>query len=89
MRNRLSYALSFLAVLSLFIGPFVMLFFEPEREEAIAGGVLTGAAAGSVLGIIAMILNGRKRKLVYILSAIPMVPLLLFLLLAIPFYMYR
>ena len=89
MRNRLSYALSFLAVLSLFIGPFVMLFFEPEREEAIAGGVLIGAAAGSVLGIIAMILNGRKKKLVYILSAIPMVPLLLFLLLAIPFYMYR
>ncbi len=89
MRNRLSYALSFLAVLSLFIGPFVMLFFEQEREEAIAGGVLIGAAAGSVLGIIAMILNGRKRKLVFILSAIPMVPLLLFLLLAIPFYMYR
>ena len=89
MRNRLAYALSILAVLSLCIGPFIMLFFEPEREEAIAGGVIIGSVVGSVLGIIAMILNSRKRKLINILSAISMVPLILFLLLAIPFYMYR
>lgn len=89
MRSRLSCIFSYLAVAAIFVAPFIMLFFEQEREEAISGGVIIGASIGSIFGIVAIILNKQRRKLVYFLSAIPMVPLALFLLMAIPFYLYK
>lgn len=89
MRNKMPYTLSILAVAVLCIAPLVMLIFEQERAEAISGGLIIGSVAGSVLGIIAMILNKDKRKVVYVMSAIPMVPLVVFLLMAIPYYLFK
>ena len=86
--KRCAVILSILAVVALFITPFIMTFFEPEREEAISSGVFIGSIVGSVLGIIAMILNTEKKKFVYI-SVIPMVPLVLFLILAVPYYLFK
>jgi uncharacterized membrane protein YjjB (DUF3815 family) len=66
-----------------------MLIVEQERGEAIFAGLFIGSIVGSVLGIIAMILNKDKRKVVYVMSAIPMVPLVVFLLMAIPYYLFK
>lgn len=89
MRNKMPYTLSILADAVFCIAPLVMLIFEQERAEAISGGLIIGSVAGSVLGIIAMILNKDKRKLVYILSVIPMLPLAMFIMMAMPYLLFK
>lgn len=87
-RDKLSKLLSAAAVAVLCISPLVMLLFEQEKTEAIAGGMMVGSALGSILGIIALVLNKGRSKMVVVLSAIPMCLIALFLLLAIPYYFY-
>ena len=87
-KDKLSKLLSTVAVAVLCISPLVMLLFEQEKTAAIAGSVMVGSALGSILGIIALVLNKGRSKMVVVLSAIPMCLIALFLLLAIPYYFY-
>ncbi|MBQ9983001.1 MAG: hypothetical protein IJP29_00265 [Lachnospiraceae bacterium] len=89
IRNKVSKIVSYLATASPFITIIVTLFSEPEIAEAIIGGGIIGCVIGSVLGIIALILNRGSNKLVMVLSILPMIPIGLFLLLSIPFLFYK
>ena len=89
LRNKVSKMVSYLAAASPFITIIITLFSEPEIAEAIIGGGIIGCAIGSILGIIALMLNRRNSKLVMVLSIFPMVPIGLFLLLSIPFLFYK
>lgn len=89
MKHKFALALSILALLSPIISVKVMLNIEPEVAEAIASGILVGCAIGSIFGIISLILNNGKRKPVTVLSIIPMCPLVLYLLLLIPYMSFK
>lgn len=52
-------------------------------------GIVIASILGSIFGFAAIICNKEKRKLVYILSAIPMVILVVFLLMYIPYSFYK
>lgn len=65
MKNRTPVVLSILAFAALFITPLIMLLFEQERTEAIAFGVIAGSVIGTILGIIALVLNkGRSKRII-------------------------
>lgn len=87
--NKISKIVSYLAIASPFITIIVTLFSEPEIAEAIIGGGIIGCVIGSILGIIALILNRGRDKLVRVLSILPMIPIGLFLLLSIPFLFFK
>ena len=89
MKHKFALALGILALLSPIVSVKVMLNIEPEVAEAIASGILVGCAIGSVFGIISLILNKEKRKLVTVFSIIPMCPLVLYLLLLIPYMSFK
>ncbi len=89
MRNKVSRIASYLAAASPFITIIITLFSEPEIAEAIIGGGIIGCAIGSILGIIALILNRGSSKLVMMLSIFPMIPIGFFLLLSIPYLFYK
>ena len=68
------------------IGSFVcifiiVLFTESEMVEAIAGGLVLGGMIGSVFGVISLIINKGKSKLVTIFSVVPMIPVVLWFIL--------
>lgn len=67
----------------------IMYIIEQEFVEAIVGGLLIGCLIGSVFGIISLIINKCKSRLVTIFSIIPMCPLAIYILLLIPYLMYR
>ncbi len=89
MSNKVSRIVSCLATASPFITIIITLFSEPEIAETIIGGGIIGCAIGSILGIIALIMNKGNNKLVMALSILPMIPIGLFLLLSIPFLFYK
>lgn len=65
-----------IGILLPFLCAFILTFFEPERAEAIASGLILGWALGAIMGVIALILNRRhKLKLVKILGVIDIVPI--------------
>ncbi len=89
MKNKITVIFCILALLSPIISVKVMLGIEPEVVEAVAGGLLVGCAIGSIFGIISLILNKGKQKLLSVLSIIPMCPLVLYLLLLIPYLSFK
>lgn len=66
-----------------------MCIIEQEFVEAIWGGLLIGCLIGSVFGIVSLTINKNKSRLVTIFSIIPMCPLAIYILLLIPYLMYR
>lgn len=66
-----------------------MCIIEQEFVEAIWGGLLIGCLIGSVFGIVSLTINKNKSILVTIFSIIPMCPLAIYILLLIPYLMYR
>lgn len=89
MRRIIPLILSIMALCPPFITVPIMLQIEPEKTEAIAFGLLLGWLIGSILGAVALILNRKqKRKLVIILSVLPMAPtavyLIMFIFLGLP-----
>ncbi len=89
MKDKFARIVSCLATVSPFITIIVTLFSEPEIAEAIIGGGIIGCAMGSILGIIALILNRGSSKLVIVLSVLPMIPTGIVLLGSIPFWFYK
>ncbi len=88
MRKRLAVIISVFSTLSPICAIFVMLFIEQELVEAVLSGLVVGCLIGTVLGIIALILNRGENRLVKLLSVIPMCPLVIYILLLIPQFIY-
>lgn len=89
MKAKLPFILSILALVCPFVGILVMRQLEPEFAEALLGGLLFGCVVGSVLSVLALVLNKNKKKLVTVLSVLPMCPLAVYLVLAIPYLLYQ
>ncbi len=89
MKDKFARLVSYLATASPFITIIVTLFLEPEIAEAVIGGGIIGCAIGSIIGLIALILNWGRSKLTTVLSILPMIPIGFFLLLSIPFLFYK
>lgn len=85
MKQRFSLVISILAVISLICSMVIMLFIEPEVTESVFGGLLIGCIIGSALGVFSLIINKGKNKMITTFSIIPMLPLVLYLLLLIPY----
>lgn len=81
MKNKLPFALSCTAVACPIILTIFLIFTEPELAEAICGGVVFGCAIGSILSMIAVILNKGRNRIVNVLAVIPMIPLGIYLIL--------
>lgn len=84
MRGKISLILSVLAVIFPIVAILLTLAIGKEPAEAIIGGVIIGCAAGTPFGIAALILNKWKSKTVTILSFVPILPLAIYLLFAVP-----
>lgn len=89
MRFKLAVITSILSIISPICAVAVMCFVEQELAEAVLGGLLIGCVAGTVLGIISLILNRGRSKFVKVVSVIPMCPLAIYLLLFIPQLLYK
>ncbi len=89
MRFKLAVITSVFSVLSPICAIIIMCSFEQEVAEAIIGGLLFGCIIGTVLGVVSLILNKGKSKLVKIISIIPMIPLAIYLLLLIPWLLCK
>lgn len=89
MKSKIPLILSVLALACPVVGILIMLPIEPEVTEAVLGGLLFGCVAGSILGALALVLNKNKKKLITVLSVIPMCPLAAYLVLAIPYLFYK
>lgn len=85
MKVKAPLLLGILALACPMIGILVMSLIEPEVTEAVLSGLLFGCVAGSILGVSALVLNKNKKKLVKVLSVIPMCPLAAYVVLAIPY----
>ena len=89
LREKTALLLSILSTLLPIV--FVAIYFriEPEFAEAIAAGLIVGCMSGSVTGVTALVLN-RKRKntLVTILSVLPIIPTVIFILLWVSYYSF-
>lgn len=72
---------SILAIASFVCIFIIVLFTESEMVEAIAGGLVLGGMIGSVFGVISLIINKGKSKLVTIFSVVPMIPVVLWFIL--------
>lgn len=72
---------SILAIASFVCTFIIVLFTESEMVEAIAGGLVLGGMIGSVFGVISLIINKGKSKLVTIFSVVPMIPVVLWFIL--------
>ena len=76
------------AIIAPIITTLIMLKIEPEIEEALAGGIILGCLIGSVFGVVALICNKHRSRLILVASIIPMIPTAIFFVLAIPFWLY-
>ena len=88
-KNLIPTILSILALASVCATPFIVLIYEKEVVEAVFGGIIMGSIIGSVFGISAIICNKERGKLVYILSAVPILILTIFLVMYIPYSLYK
>ncbi len=87
MRNKAAIMLSIISVLLPIVSVVINLNIESEFEEALAAGIIVGCASGSVTGITALILNrARKNTLVMVLSILPIIPTVIFLMLCVPYH---
>ncbi len=89
MKNKAAIAFSILSVLLPVLSVAIYLNIESEFEEAIAAGFVVGCFGGSVTGAIALILNrAHKNVSVTLLSILPMIPTVIFLMLWLPYAMF-
>lgn len=89
MKPKTPVILSILAMLCPIIAAISMVAIEEELAEAVLFGLLVGCALGSVFGILALVFNKNRNKIVTALSIIPICPLVLYAVLAIPHFFYR
>lgn len=89
MKPKIPFLLSIVALICPIIVTIVTCNIEEEFAEAIAGGLLFGCVLGSVFSVLALILNKNRNKIVAVLSVIPICPLVLYLVLAIPYFFFR
>ena len=89
MKHKYALILSIFAIISPICAVAVMFFTEPELVEAILGGLLIGCAVGSIFGAVSLVINKWKNKVISVLSIIPMCPLVIYLLLLIPYLISR
>ncbi len=89
MKYKYALILSILAFISPICAVAIMFFAEPELIEAILGGLLVGCVAGSVFGVVSLVINKWRNKFISALSVIPMCPLVIYLLLLIPYLISR
>lgn len=84
--KRTALIIAILAVCAPIVMIAIMLNIEEEFVEAVLGGLFFGCIVGTIFGVIALILDrGSRRKIVTILSVIPMIHIALYLVILIPF----
>ncbi len=88
MKHKTALVISVLAVISPILSIAIMQFLESESLEAVLSGLLIGCIIGSALGIASLVISKGKYKLINALAIIPMCPLVLYLLLLIPYLTY-
>ena len=88
MKKTISRICAICAIIAPFIATQIMFRIEPEYEEAIEGGVIIGCFIGSIFGAVALLTNKHNSKWIKVISILPMIPIVAFLALAIPFWMY-
>lgn len=81
--------LTTMAFLSSLLGVIVAYQIKDEFVETLIGCILIGSLIGNLFGFLALIINMNKSTLVNIFSVIPMIPVLVYLILAIPYLMYN
>ena len=89
MRFKLAVFTSVFSMISPILAIIIMCFFEQEFAEAVLSGLLIGCLIGTVFGIISLFFNKGKSKLIKIISTIPMCPLVIYVLLLIPYFLYK
>lgn len=90
MRNRLPLILSVIGVCFPIITVPILLFIEPEFTESVSSGLLLGWICGAVLGVVALTLNRKQKQvIVKILSVVSIVPMLICLILFIPYFLFK
>ena len=89
MKIKPEFVTSILSIFAPICLILTMCIIEQEFVEAIWGGLLIGCLIGSVFGIVSLTINKNKSRLVTIFSIIPMCPLAIYILLLIPYLMYR
>ena len=88
MKRNLALITSILSIVSPILAIVVMCFVEQELIEAILGGLLIGCLIGTFFGIISLIMNRGQSRIVSIFSIIPMCPLVIYIILLIPYLIY-
>ena len=89
MKQTISKICGIGAVIAPVITTIIMLITEPEFVEALAGGIIMGCLIGSIFGIVALLCNKQRSKLIRATSVLPMIPTTAFAILAIPFLLYK
>ena len=89
MRFKLALITSVFSILSPVFAIVIMCSIEQEFIEAVLSGLLIGCFLGTVFGIISLIFNKGKSKVIKIVSIIPMCPLAIYILLLIPQLFYK
>lgn len=89
MKKTISRICSICALIAPIITTIIFFCTEPEFTEALAGGIIIGCLIGSVFGAVALVCNKHHSKWIMAASILPMIPTVLFALLAIPFYLYK
>ena len=88
MKRNLSLITSILSIVSPICSSVVMCFVEQELIEAIFGGLLIGCLIGTFFGIISLITNRGESRIVSIFSITPMCPLVIYIIMLIPYLIY-
>lgn len=66
------------------------LFVEPEFAESVSSGLLLGWICGAVLGVIAFTINQKQKQvIVTVLSVVSITPILICLILFIPYFLFK
>ena len=76
------------AVIAPVITTLIMFMTEPEFVEALSGGILVGCLIGSIFGGCALFCNKQRSKWIIAVSVLPMIPTALFVVFAIPYWIY-
>ena len=88
MRKIISKICGIGAVITPVITTLIMLMTEPEFVEALSGGIIAGCLIGSILGAVALLCNKQHSKWITTVSVLPMAPAALFVILAIPYWIF-
>ncbi len=87
--KKLLLIFSIAAVICPAVAAAITAALEPELGEALLAGLLFGCAVGSVLGIVSLFLNKGRSRAVTVMSCIPLCPLAVYLVLFIPYLLFK